>query len=123
MVESFEEFNRNSNLEQIVYNKEVHEIGAQKIKILNLKALSDVSESEKKDFMLRFNRAVESIVSSKISDIPEEKSFDASQDLYIDSLILAIYLELTSPQSAEIASQLKDQRIPCVTEGVGPREY
>jgi hypothetical protein len=123
MVESFDDFNGNPNLEQIVYNSEVHEIGAQKIKILNLKALSAVSESEKKDFMLRFNRAVESIMPSKISDIPEEKTFEVSQELYVDSLILAIYLELTSPQSGEIASQLKDQGIPCVTEGVNPREY
>lgn len=74
--------------------------------------MSDFPKDIKKTLLLRFNRAVEKVIDSKALQIRAEKKFKGELIKYQDSLMLAIYLELTCPQGDDTADVLRENKIP-----------
>jgi len=84
--------------------------------ILTLDALKDLSKLQKRAFVLRFNRAVEIVIKNNAKGIEAKHEFSMEDKKYKDSLILAVYLELTSPQNLTTANLLKKNNFPVVEQ-------
>lgn len=81
---------------------------------LNLKTLSNFSDEGKKSFIPQFSRSVKMTIGIKAKPIGVGHNFNTGKEMYLDALILAMYLELTSPQSKATMAVLAERKIPCV---------